>query len=57
MEEGRHGFKILTSSPIGKRLIGRPKHRWEDNFKMEFVRIAFLLNLQKEGKKMVTGYI
>ena len=31
MEEGRSTFKILTGTPIGKRPIGRPRRRWEDN--------------------------
>ena len=31
MEEGRSAFKILT----GKRLLGRPRHRWEDNIRMD----------------------
>ena len=30
MEEGRSSFKILTGKPIGKRPLGRPRHRWED---------------------------
>ena len=29
MEEG--AFKILTGKPTGKRLLGRPKRRWEDS--------------------------
>ena len=31
MEEGRSAFKILTGKPTGKRPLGRPRHRWEDN--------------------------
>ena len=31
MEESRSAFKILTGKPTGKRLLGRPRHRWEDN--------------------------
>ena len=31
MEEGRSAFKILTGKPIGKRPLGRPRRRWEDN--------------------------
>ena len=31
MEEGRSGFNILTDTPTGKRPLGRPKRRWEDN--------------------------
>ena len=34
MEEGRSVFKILTSKPTGKRPLGRPRRRWEDNIRM-----------------------
>jgi hypothetical protein len=35
MEEGKSGFKILTSKPTGKRPLGRPRRRWEGNIKMD----------------------
>ena len=31
MEEGRSAFKILTGKPTGKRPLGSPWRRWEDN--------------------------
>ena len=31
MEEGRSAFKILTGKPTGKRPLGRPRRRLEDN--------------------------
>ena len=34
MEEGRSAFKILTGKPTGKRPLGRPRRRWEDNIRM-----------------------
>ena len=33
--EGRSAFKILTVTPVGKRPLGRPKLRWEDNIMMD----------------------
>ena len=33
MEEGRSAFKILTGKHTGKKPLGRPKRRWEDNIK------------------------
>ena len=27
-------FKILKGKPTGKRLLGRPRRRWEDNIRM-----------------------
>ena len=35
MEEDRSVFKILTGTSTGKRTLGRPRCRWEDNIKMD----------------------
>ena len=40
MEEGRNAFKILTSKPTGKRPLGRPRRRWEDNIRMDLKEIS-----------------
>ena len=40
MEEGRSVFKILTGKPAGKRPLGRPRHRWEDNIRMVLEEIS-----------------
>ena len=37
MEEGRNAFKILTGKPTGKRLLERPRSRWEDNIRMDII--------------------
>ena len=34
MEEGRTVLQILTSTPTGKGLLGRPRRRWEDNVRI-----------------------
>ena len=34
MEEGRGVHKALVGKPEGKRPMGRPRRRWEDNIKM-----------------------
>ena len=39
MEEGRSAFKILTGTPTGKKPIGRPRRRWEDNIRMDLKQI------------------
>ena len=39
MKEGKSGFKTSTSNPIGKRLLGRPRCRWEDNIRMDLKEI------------------
>ena len=40
MEEGRGAFKILTGKPTGKRRLGRPRRRWEDNIRMDLEEIG-----------------
>ena len=35
MEEGSSALKILTGNPTGKRPLGRPGRRREDNIKMD----------------------
>ena len=35
MEESRSAFNILTGKPTGKRTLGRPRRRWEDNIRMD----------------------
>jgi hypothetical protein len=40
MEEGREIYRILVGRPEGKRLLGRPRRRWEDDIKMELREIG-----------------
>ena len=40
MEEGRGVHKVLVGKPDGKRLLGRPIHRWEDNIKMDLEEVG-----------------
>ena len=40
MEEGRSAFKILTDKPTGKRPLGRPRRRLEDNITMDLEDIG-----------------
>jgi hypothetical protein len=36
MGEGRGVYRILVVRPEGKRPLGRPWRRWEDNIKLDF---------------------
>ena len=40
MEYARISFKLLTGTPAGKRPLGRPRRRWEDNFRMDLKEIG-----------------
>jgi hypothetical protein len=35
MEKGRGIYRDLVGRPEGKRPLGRPRRRWEDNIKMD----------------------
>ena len=37
-------FKILTCKPTGKRPLGRPRLRWEDNIRMDLEEIRVGIN-------------
>jgi hypothetical protein len=39
MEEGRGIYRVLVGRPEGKRSLGRPRCRWEDNIKMDLREI------------------
>ena len=40
MEESRSAFKILTGKPTGKRPLGRPICRWQDNVRIDLKEIS-----------------
>jgi hypothetical protein len=33
--EGRSVYRVLVGKPEGKRPLGRPRRRWDDNIKMD----------------------
>jgi hypothetical protein len=35
MREGRDAYRVLVGKLEGRRPLGRPRHRWEDNIKMD----------------------
>jgi hypothetical protein len=41
MEAKRIACRILVGKPEGKRQLGRPMHRWEDNIKMNLREIGW----------------
>ena len=40
MGEGRGVHRVLVGKPEGKRPLGRPRHRWEDNIKMDLQEVG-----------------
>jgi hypothetical protein len=40
MGEGRSVYRVLVGRPEGKRPLGRPRRRWEDNIKTDLKEIG-----------------
>ena len=40
MGEGRGVHRVLVGKPEGKRPLGRPRHRWEGNIKMDLQEVG-----------------
>ena len=40
MGEGREVYRVLVGKPEGKRPLGRPRHRWEDNIRMDLQELG-----------------
>jgi hypothetical protein len=40
MGEGRGVYRVLVGKPEGKRPLGRPRHRWEDNIKVDLQEVG-----------------
>ena len=39
MEQSRNAYRILVGKPEGKRPLGRPRRRWENNIKMDLTEV------------------
>jgi hypothetical protein len=40
MGEKRNVYRLLVGNPEGKRPLGKPRRRWMDNIKMDFLEIG-----------------
>jgi hypothetical protein len=41
MEERRGAYRALVGKPEGRRPLGRPRRRWEDNIKMDLREVGW----------------
>jgi len=55
MGEGRVVYKVLVGKPEGKRPLGRPGRRWEDNIKMDFRKVGCGLDRAGSGYGQVAS--
>jgi hypothetical protein len=49
MGERRGAYKALVGKPEGRRPLGRPRHRWEDNIKMDLREVGWGRGLDQSG--------
>jgi hypothetical protein len=57
-EEKRNAFSILVGKPEGKRPLGTPRRRWEDNIRMDLKRDRmgwYGLDSSGSGQGLVEG--
>jgi hypothetical protein len=40
MGEGRSVYRVLVGKPEGRRPLERPRHRWEDNIRMDLREVG-----------------
>jgi len=40
MGEGRGVYRVLVGKPEGRRPLGRPRRRWEDNIRMDIREVG-----------------
>jgi hypothetical protein len=43
MGEKRNAYRVLVGKPEGKRPLGSPRYRWEDNIKMDLRVIEWVV--------------
>jgi hypothetical protein len=55
MGEGRCVHRVLVGKPEGKRPMGRPKRRWEDNIKMDLQEVGGFVWTGWSGLRIWTG--
>jgi len=48
MREGRGACRVLVGKPEGKRRLGNPRCRWDNNIKMD---------LKNVGSRVLVGFI
>ena len=53
--EKRGASSVLVGKPEGKRPPGRPRHRWEDNIKMDLQEVGFGAGTGSSWLRIGTG--
>jgi hypothetical protein len=54
-EEMKNAYNILVRNPEGKRPLGRSRHRWEDNIRLDLREIGCGQDASGSGQGSVAG--
>jgi hypothetical protein len=49
MGERRGAYRALVGKPEGRRPLGRPRHRWKNNIKMDIQEVGWGHRLYRSG--------
>jgi hypothetical protein len=41
MGEKRNAYRLLAGKPEGRKPLGRPRHRWLDDIRMDLVELGW----------------
>jgi len=55
MGQGRGVYRVLVGKPEGKRSLGRPRRRWEDNIKMDLQEVGGFVGTGWSWLRIGTG--
>jgi hypothetical protein len=55
MGEERGVHRVLVGKPEGKRSLGRPRHRWENNIKMDLQEVGGVVGTGWSWLRIRTG--
>jgi len=55
MGERRGAYRVLVGKPEGKRQIGRPRRRWEDDIKIHIQKVGWGTWTALIWLRLVTG--
>ena len=50
MGERRGVYRVLLGKPEGKRPLGRPRYRWQDNIKMDLQEVDWIVLTQDRDR-------
>jgi hypothetical protein len=42
--ERKNVYRVLVGKSVGKRFLGRPRHRWENNVKLDLQEVVWSRN-------------